>query len=85
MAQVDPQIERHNCVEVFDKAEEPERCRCKGIVLNAVGEMRKSGMCERDVIQAATRILRYHHPSPSVEAKTVVECWMFEASHSAAH
>lgn len=81
MAQIDPV----NCVEFFDKAEEPERCRCKDIVLCAAEQLRKSGMSERDVVQAATRILRYHHPSPSIEAKTVVECWMFEDSHHAAH
>lgn len=81
MAQIDPV----NCVEVFDKAEEPERCRCKNIVLNAYGELREHGMSDREAIQAAARILRYHHPSPSLEAKTVVECWVFENSHRAAN
>lgn len=81
MTEVDPV----NCVEFFDKAEEPERCRCKDIVLNAYDNLRKSGMSDREAILAGTHILRYHHPSPSREAKTVVECWVFEHSHSAAH
>lgn len=74
-----------NCVEFFDKAEEPERCRCKDIVLSAYDNLRRCGISEREAVIAGTRILRYHHPSPSREAKTVVECWVFEHTHGAAH
>lgn len=81
MARIDPV----NCVEFFDKAEEPDRCRCKNIVLNAYGALRESGLSDREAIKAVVPILRYHHPSPSVEAKTVVECWVFENSHRAAN
>lgn len=81
MTEVDPV----NCVEFFDKAEEPERCRCKNIVLTAYDNLRQSGVSEREAIIAGANILRYHHPSPSREAKTVVECWVFEHSHHPAH
>lgn len=81
-AQTDPV----DCVSaVFDKAEEPDRCRCKGIVLKAYAALREDGMSDREAIRAATRVLRYHHPSPSVEAKTVVECWVFEHTRGAVH
>jgi hypothetical protein len=74
-----------SCLEFFDKAEDPDTCKCKGIVLNAYGSLRKSGVNEREAIKIVTRVLKYHHPSPSIEAKTVVECWVFEDSRSLAH
>lgn len=70
------------CVEFFDKAEDPDTCKCKGIVLSAFGALKKSGVSDREAIKIVTRVLKYHHPSPSVEAKTVVECWVFENTHS---
>lgn len=79
------EVDPVNCVEHFDKAEEPERCRCKDIVLKAYDNLRAHGLSDREAIIAGTNILRYHHPSPSREAKTVVECWVFEHSHTAAH
>lgn len=69
-----------SCTELFDKAEDPDTCKCKGIVLNAYGALRKSGVAEREAIKIVTKVLKYHHPSPSIEAKTVVECWVFEQS-----
>lgn len=69
-----------SCVEVFDKAEDPDTCKCKGIVLNAYAGLRHSGVPEREAIKIVTKVLKYHHPSPSIEAKTVVECWVFENS-----
>lgn len=69
-----------SCVEFFDKAEDPDTCRCKGIVLNAYDSLRKGGVSEREAVKIVTRVLKYHHPSPSVEAKMVVECWVFENS-----
>ncbi len=74
-----------NCVEFFDKAQEPERCRCKDIVLTAYDNLRGHGLSEREAIIAGMHILRYHHPSPSREAKTVVECWVFEHSQHSGH
>ncbi len=74
-----------SCLEVFDKAEDPDTCKCKGIVLNAYAALLKSGVNEREAVQMATRVLRHHHPSPSIEAKTVVECWVFERSQRQAH
>lgn len=71
-----------SCVEVFDKAEDPDTCKCKGIVLNAYDALRHSGVAEREAIKIVTKVLKYHHPSPSIEAKTVVECWVFEQSRS---
>ncbi len=73
------------CHEVFDKAEDPDTCKCKGIVLNAYSALRHDGVSEREAIKIVTKVLKYHHPSPSVEAKTVVECWVFEQSQSSAH
>jgi hypothetical protein len=70
-----------SCIEFFDKAEDPDTCKCKGIVLNAYDNLRKSGVSDREAIKIVTKVLKYHHPSPSVEAKTVVECWVFEQSH----
>ena len=75
----------NSCFEVFDKAEEPERCKCKGIVLNAYNNLRASGMSEREAIKTVVPVLRYHHPSPSFEAKNVVECWVFQQSLESAH
>ena len=74
-----------SCTEFFDKAEDPDRCKCKGIVLNAYAALRAGGMSDLEAVRAATRILKYHHPSPSIEAKTVVECWVFEQSQQAAN
>ncbi len=68
------------CGEFFDKAEDPDTCKCKGIVLNAYDGLRQSGVSDREAIKIVTKVLKYHHPSPSVEAKTVVECWVFENS-----
>ena len=68
--------------EVFDKAEDPDTCKCKGIVLNAYAALRHSGVTEREAIKIVTKVLKYHHPSPSIEAKTVVECWVFEQSQA---
>jgi hypothetical protein len=78
---VETSTEGTSCLELFDKAEDPDACKCKGIVLNAYGALRQSGVNEREAIKIVTRVLKYHHPSPSVEAKTVVECWVFEHSH----
>jgi len=78
-------VESVSCIEFFDKAEDPDTCKCKGIVLNAYGALRKNGVNEREAIQIVTKVLKYHHPSPSVEAKTVVECWVFENSQQSAH
>jgi hypothetical protein len=69
-----------SCFEFFDKAEDPDTCKCKGIVLNAYSALRKGGVSEREATKIVTNVLRYHHPSSSVEAKTVVECWVFEHS-----
>ncbi len=76
-------VESVSCIEFFDKAEDPDRCKCKGIVLNAYDGLRKSGVSDREAIKIVTKVLKYHHPSPSVEAKTVVECWVFENSRTA--
>lgn len=78
-------IESVNCLQFFDKAEDPDTCKCKGIVMNTYGTLRRSGVNEREAVQIATRVLRHHHPSPSVEAKTVVECWVFETSQRQAN
>jgi hypothetical protein len=71
-----------SCNEFFDKAEDPDTCRCKGIVLNAYESLTKNGVSDREAIKIVTRVLKYHHPSPSADAKTVVECWVFENTHS---
>lgn len=73
-------MESVSCLEFFDKAEDPDTCKCKDIVLNAYGALRHSGVPEREAIKIVTKVLKYHHPSPSIEAKTVVECWVFETS-----
>lgn len=77
---VQQSAESVSCVEFFDKAEDPDACKCKGIVLSAYDALRKGGVAEREAIKIVTRVLKYHHPSPSIEAKTVVECWVFEQS-----
>lgn len=74
-----------SCSEFFDKAEDPDTCKCKGIVLNAYDALRKSGVPEREAVKIVTKVLKYHHPSPSIEAKTVVECWVFEDSCKSVH
>jgi len=73
------------CLEVFDKAEDPDACKCKGIVLNAYDALKKNGVNEREAINIVTKVLKYHHPSPSIEAKAVVECWVFENSRHRAN
>lgn len=78
----DMATENVSCAEFFDKAEDPDACKCKGIVLNAYGALRQGGVSEREAINIVTKVLKYHHPSPSIEAKTVVECWVFEHSHA---
>ncbi len=83
MAQASP--DSVSCVEFFDKAEDPDTCKCKGIVLEAYRGLRHSGVSDREAIKIVTKVLKYHHPSPSVEAKTVVECWVFEQSQQSAN
>ncbi len=78
-------LENTSCFEVFDKADDPDTCKCKGIVLNAYDALRKSGVTEKEATSMVARVLKYHHPSPSIEAKTVVECWIFENSRQSAH
>ena len=78
-------MESVGCVEFFDKAEDPDTCKCKGIVLNAYDALRQSGVAECEAIKIVTKVLKYHHPSPSIEAKTVVECWVFENSRRSVH
>ena len=73
------------CHEVFDKADDPDTCKCKGIVLNAYSALLKSGVSDREAVKIVTKVLKYHHPSPSIEAKTVDECWVFEQSQTGAH
>ncbi|MFA5592229.1 MAG: hypothetical protein WC989_02820 [Micavibrio sp.] len=68
------------CHEFFDKADDPDTCKCKNIVLNAYGALCRSGVSDREAIKIVTKVLKYHHPGPSVEARTVVECWVFENS-----
>ncbi len=79
------EVVSNSCFEVFDKAEEPERCKCKGIVLNAYNNLRADGLSEYQAIKTVVPVLQYHHPSPFLEARNVVECWVFEQSQSAAH
>lgn len=74
-----------NCFDVFDKADEPDTCKCKGIVLNVYKTLRANGVGEREALQMCARVLRYHHPSSAYESKNVVECWVFQNSHTAAH
>ena len=57
-----------------------------GIALvDGVLNLREHGMPESEALKAATRVLRYHHPSPGLEARNVVECWVFEHSRQAAN
>lgn len=77
------QLTSTSCGEFFDKAEEPDRCRCKKIVLNAYEGLCRSGMCENEAVESAAHVLRYHHPSSKAESRAVVECWVFENSHQA--
>lgn len=75
----------NSCFEVFDQVEDPNACKCRGIVLNAYANMKDHGMSDREAIKAATKILQYHHPSPGPEARNVVECWIFQNSAQPAH
>jgi hypothetical protein len=81
MGVMNPSSVSAGCLELFDKAEDPDACKCKGIVLNAFTALKNNGVNEREAVKIVTKILKYHHPSPSIEAKTVVECWVFEHSH----
>lgn len=74
-----------NCFDTFDKADDPDACKCKGIVLKTYGTLRQSGVGEREALQVSARVLRYHHPSSAAQSKAVVECWVFENSARAAH
>jgi hypothetical protein len=74
-----------NCFQSFDQVEEPDACKCKGIVLSAYRTLKANGVRERDALQICARVLRYHHPSSNHESKNVVECWVFEHSERAAH
>lgn len=73
------------CFQIFDKADEPDACKCRGIVLNVYKTLRANGVGEREAVQMCARVLRYHHPSSQMESTNVVECWVFQQSHAAAH
>ncbi len=61
-----------------DPASDPERCRCKGAVLRAYGELIKDQPAYR-AMDAARRIYRHHHPEDSPEnAALTVERWVHE-------
>ena len=73
------------CFETFDQPDDPSRCKCKGIVLNTYKNLRDSGVAETEALKVATRVLRHHHPSPTAEARNVVECWVFQNSEQPAN
>lgn len=74
------------CLEVFDKVDNPHACKCKGIVLKTYANLvNDNAISHKEALNIATRVLRFHHQSSSVEAKAVVECWLFENSRQAAH
>lgn len=74
-----------DCVQFFDKAEDTDACKCKGIVLNTYQNLIKSGVSEHEAIRICVPVLQHHHPSNIADALNVVECWIFEHSKSVAH
>lgn len=81
-------IPEHNatsCGEFFDKAEDPEPCKCRGIVLRTYDSLMANGVSEGEAIKVATNVLKYHHPCASATAKTIVECWVHKHSDGQIH
>jgi hypothetical protein len=69
------------CPVVFDKAEDIETCKHKKIVLNAYCGLCKCGVGHCEAIKIAARLLKLHHPAPTDDVQTVVECWVFKNSN----
>lgn len=82
MAQV---IEDLTCADLLEDADDPHNCKCKAIVLNAYQNLLDKGVSEGLAINMVVPVLRHHHPSPSYELKTVVECWVHEQHAGAVH
>ena len=68
-----------SCREIlFDGANNPIRCKCKGAALRAYNGMKTSGCAESEAVEAAYRIYRYHHPMDSKEDSLLtVERWIY--------
>ena len=75
----------NDIMEIFDKAEEPQLCRCKSIVMNAYQNLREDGLSHCQAVKRVVPVLQYHHPSPFVEAQNVVECWVFKKFQTTSH
>lgn len=65
-----------DCTQFFDKADDPQSCKCRGIVLKTFDSLVQSGVNKTEAIKVASNVLRYHHPCPSITANTIVECWV---------
>jgi hypothetical protein len=54
-----------------------EECVCKPAVIRAYDGMKKSGSPERNAMEVAYRVLRYHHPEmPANRIRITVERWV---------
>ena len=74
-----------DCGSFFDKAEDPEPCKCQSIVLKTFDSLTSKGMSKGEAIKVATNVLKYHHPCPTSTANTIVECWVHKHTHDSVH
>ena len=75
----------NDCGQFFDKADDPESCKCRDIVLRTFDSLRESGVAKGEAIKVASNVLRYHHPCPSTTANTIVECWVHKHTRDSIH
>ncbi len=68
--------EPKGCEIYFSKAEEPEPCKCQGIVLKAYENLVDTGFSKSEAIKIASNVLKHHHPCSTADAHTIVECWI---------
>lgn len=66
---------------IFDSINDPIVCESKGRVLNAYCSLCKCGVGHCEAIKIASRLLKLNRPCNSDEAKTLVECWVFQNSN----
>lgn len=71
----------NEATDIFDMVNDPVACQSKGRVLNAYCGLCKCGVGHCEAIKIASRLLKLNRPSNSEEARTLVECWVFQNSN----
>lgn len=77
-ARNDPESGETSAEVLCPGAEVLSDCRCRPAVERAFSGMLLAGVSERDALEVAERVYRYHHPElPPPQAREVVHIWVY--------